>query len=861
MSIYHYRPTTGNIFGYRSSTGAVNVKTVEDSTTDKEFYPVFVGYAASSGQPVYTDSALRYNPADETLLLYNSTYPSNPISWGGWFGAASATDHRFQASTSGLHVDGFTGANLYFQYYNPSGNTYLQSNGGAVAIGATSVSSGIFRVNGGSTFEGATEFTADVTLNSANLEVLGGYVNAFDGDDPGVLLGSTAHFAYSIGLGGYSGPTSTKHSIEASSNLHIDSRTGGGAIYLNLTGGGPVYVGPGTLVTEVIDCNNNLSVDGVTTLNGASTFNEHATFAANKWVYTDKIYDRGSLYNIDYSTATLNGSGWTVDGNLTVEGTSSINDHATMAASKYLYSDRVYSRDSARWIDFNAGTFNGTAWTFPSFSYDGSDLTMTTGQLTGSDASDDVNILARSSTYSSNDVTIGGYFGGTYANDHKIQGSNTNFYLDAMTGGILSLNHWCTTGETRIQDNGGNIVIGKDTNSYLTVNSDTTFDSPTTFNTQAYFEDGNTAGIACGSTTYGERIYIGGWYGMSSITRHLITGSSSGFHLDSMQSYALYLNKWSTGDIDIGEGGGLIRLGKSTSSMTVDSATQMNKQLTMNTGDTAAFVISNATYPLYTLGIGGWYGAASASQHRIQASGVGFHIDANTGADLYLNYYNSSRKTVILGKVSIGGTAATNQFNILGGDGCVDYEYYWWLRENYVADTNGQVGLRQTSKSIHSFWRNTSTNNSEYWYADNGTTTYTAVSDGRLKFDQKPLEEDMCTRCLMKLEPKTYYRSDYIITDTDGVVNEDGVVMDNSKEEEEDRPQSCRKECGFIAQDVLEIPELAHLVRKGSDTSPHGLHTDSILAMAVSTIQSLVKQNRRMENRILQLEEAVKIIQ
>lgn len=155
-----------------------------------------------------------------------------------------------------------------------------------MAIGANSVSSGIFRVNGGSTFEGATEFTADVTLNNANLEVLGGYVNAFDGDSPGVLLGSTSHFAYSIGLGGYEGPSSTRHSIQASSNLHIDSCTGGSAIYLNLSGGGSVYVGPGTLVTQIIDCNSNLSVDGMTTLNGASTFNEHATFATGKRIET-----------------------------------------------------------------------------------------------------------------------------------------------------------------------------------------------------------------------------------------------------------------------------------------------------------------------------------------------------------------------------------------------------------------------------------------------------------------------------------------------------------------------------------------------------------------------------------------------
>lgn len=965
MSIYNYRSGTSGIFAYKHGQTRLNLS--EDSDTNDSFYITFVDIINGTVRTVHTDSALSYNPALELLTVVNlalgggltvsngndcsivctsTAYPAYNLCLGGWDGAPLSTHARIQTSVN-LHIDCSSDGRLYLNYY--SNKDILTGTGAIVCAAIDSSSTGNFAglLHAESTFQvdGISTLNAALTVNNQ--------ATFNNGDVAGCVFTSTTYSGTTLQVGGYLTQTATNAAIFCTINLHIESPTDND-MYLNWYNARSIHIGLGSLVS-----------------NGAATF--AGLITANGDVRSDVVSDIANVNSINFSAGTFGGT-WTWPG----------------------------------------GNWNG-ALTIPSgdFTLTAGDMIISAGKLIASDG-DNVSICATSTTFAGNDVTVGGYFAGTYANDSKIQSTNTHFYMDAKTGGTLSLNHWCTAGLTAIQDNGGNINIGKDVSSILTVNATSTFNHDMTLSSGSFtctngsvfvdngdvvlldgdvtvtvgnvvlsdgyveVDDGDLAAIRTTNASYPTRaVTIGGWFAAGGTTDHRITGNVGGFYIDAQVASHLYLNYYNnTRDTVIqGSGGNVgattyigteyrteiytgyttpvyttgstdryfslylgnendswnsqgIRIATQPNEATLADSTSTsyeNEQLTfcytssndgnimnlasvgadyttwvnqgrlvfktagvnngsgnsgrlmeqasidhngvysgskieLDNGNTEAILLTNTTYSADPIALGGWFGGASAADHRIAASNVGFHIDGNTSSSLYFNYYNSSKNTHIQaqgGSVSIGSTSVQNRLTIEGGDASVDYEYYRWFRTHYTADTNGQVGLRQTAKSLHSYWRNTSTNNSEYHYVDNGTTTYAAVSDGRLKFNQQDLGCGKCLKDLMRLKPKSYNKAKYLITNTDGVVDEKGRVVDLDKDEDdEDRLHQTRRECGFIAQDLMEDPDFAEYVRKGDGTTPYGLDYCNLLAVAVGAIQELTMTVRRLRDRVEVLEQA-----
>ena len=117
-----------------------------------------------------------------------------------------------------------------------------------------------------------------------------------------------------------------------------------------------------------------------------------------------------------------------------------------------------------------------------------------------------------------------------------------------------------------------------------------------------------------------------------------------------------------------------------------------------------------------------------------------------------------------------------------------------------------------------------------------------AGSDDRIKSEEEPI--DSATETLLKLTPKNYFKHPSYMVDAD----------DESAIPEKDLSGDVIEkfwESGLIAQDILKIPELTHLV----GMMPDLVTGKGILAMNYTgLIPYLIKSNQELHERIKQLE-------
>ena len=141
----------------------------------------------------------------------------------------------------------------------------------------------------------------------------------------------------------------------------------------------------------------------------------------------------------------------------------------------------------------------------------------------------------------------------------------------------------------------------------------------------------------------------------------------------------------------------------------------------------------------------------------------------------------------------------------------------------------------------------------------NGTLEFS--SDDRVKHNEQAIVGAIET--LGKITPKKYIKTTKMYeADHNFELDEDGNPVDANGE-----PVEHSIEAGVIAQQVLEVPELAFTVspegvgEDGNVTSPHGLNYNSLFTYAIAAIQEqqsiieeLKSQNASLESRISALE-------
>jgi hypothetical protein len=168
-----------------------------------------------------------------------------------------------------------------------------------------------------------------------------------------------------------------------------------------------------------------------------------------------------------------------------------------------------------------------------------------------------------------------------------------------------------------------------------------------------------------------------------------------------------------------------------------------------------------------------------------------------------------------------------------------------------LINSDGNVGIGTTNPGAYKLYINGTAR------VSGGDVT----SDDRVKHNEQAIVGAIET--LGKLAPKKYIKTiDMYEANHDFELDEDGNPVDENGE-----PVEHSIEAGVIAQQVLEVPELAFMVspegvdEDGNVTSPHGLNYNSLFTYAIAAIQeqqsiieSLQSQNASLESRISALE-------
>jgi hypothetical protein len=120
------------------------------------------------------------------------------------------------------------------------------------------------------------------------------------------------------------------------------------------------------------------------------------------------------------------------------------------------------------------------------------------------------------------------------------------------------------------------------------------------------------------------------------------------------------------------------------------------------------------------------------------------------------------------------------------------------------------------------------------------------LSDDRIKFNEKKIENALDV--ITKLSPETY---DRLINITDKTAESFPIINPN--------PEDLRKESGFIAQEIEDIPELSYLVST-DDTGLKSLQYQDLISWSIAGIQELNTKNIVLENKVQDLESEVELL-
>ncbi len=228
----------------------------------------------------------------------------------------------------------------------------------------------------------------------------------------------------------------------------------------------------------------------------------------------------------------------------------------------------------------------------------------------------------------------------------------------------------------------------------------------------------------------------------------------------------------------------------------------------------------------------------------------------NSSGNAIINNDVSCVNLVASGYVSCDNLSLTNSGSISGCnnltlDGDVYMAREEWLRFSHTYTdnhTSGQFMVRQTSNQLKFWWRNSSENRYPLVISSSGlveTMGFTnhnnfVGSDNRLKHNEIDIENALTT--ILKLRPQIYDKT-YEMLDED--YNGDLSNIDHIKES------------GLIAQDILNIPELAHLVLQINDNKPYALNYIGLIAYTIKAIQELDSKVKILEaekNKVSTLE-------
>ena len=196
-------------------------------------------------------------------------------------------------------------------------------------------------------------------------------------------------------------------------------------------------------------------------------------------------------------------------------------------------------------------------------------------------------------------------------------------------------------------------------------------------------------------------------------------------------------------------------------------------------------------------------------------------------------HFEFSKGALIQGDLILG-TPSSGPLNFLHANGISLYNYNGATqhRRTLFCGTDGRLYISPDGNS---------TDTGEPIEVTSGTSPDTQFSDDRLKHNETEIKN--ATATLAKLKPYVYDMTQtFLPADYKGPLDE--------------KKTPYRKESGFIAQEIQQIPELEHLVVPGDETTPFKLNYNGFLAFLVEGFQEMSAEIKALKAKVQSLEAA-----
>lgn len=200
-----------------------------------------------------------------------------------------------------------------------------------------------------------------------------------------------------------------------------------------------------------------------------------------------------------------------------------------------------------------------------------------------------------------------------------------------------------------------------------------------------------------------------------------------------------------------------------------------------------------------------------------------------------------------VGSASTKFTSSTDGFHFDTGDAAG--------ANALIINQDGKVGIGVDYSEIVSKTYRLHVNGTLKIYGTSYVDSTAITSDDRVKHNEQDIVGAIDT--LSKITPKKYIK-------TSNLYNADHnfeLDMNGNPVDEHGDPVECSIEAGVIAQQVLDIPELAFTVipedvdQDGNVTSPHSLNYNSLFTYAIAAIQEQQSIITELKSRIQSLEQ------